>query len=60
MEGTIDGDALRASLAQLMGADPAQLIKEDLRRLKQLAEVGEIATIDGQSSGRTLTRTAKA
>ena len=49
-----------ASLAQLMGAEPGQLIKEDLRRLKQLAEAGEIATIDGQSSGRILANTAKA
>ena len=44
-----------ASLAQFLGAEPALLIKEDLRRLKQLAEAGEIATIDGQSSGRSLT-----
>jgi uncharacterized membrane protein len=49
-----------ASLAQLLGVDPGQLIKEDLRRLKQLAEAGEIATIDGQTSGRTLAITAKA
>lgn len=49
-----------ASLAQLLGAEPSQLIKEDLRRLKQLAESGEIATIDGQTSGRTLAGAAKA
>lgn len=41
-----------ASLAQLIGSEPAQLIKEDLRRLKQVMEAGEIATIDGQTSGR--------
>jgi uncharacterized membrane protein len=41
-----------ASLVQLLGAEPAQLIKEDLRRLKQIMEAGEIATIDGQTSGR--------
>jgi uncharacterized membrane protein len=41
-----------ASLVQLFGAEPAQLIKEDLRRFKQIMEVGEIATIDGQTSGR--------
>lgn len=41
-----------ATLAQLLGAEPAQLIKEDLRRLKQIMEAGEIATIDGQTSGR--------
>jgi uncharacterized membrane protein len=49
-----------AGLAELLGAEPSQLIKEDLRRLKQLAEAGEIATIDGQTSGRTLATTAKA
>jgi uncharacterized membrane protein len=43
---------LGASIAHLLGADPAQLIKEDLRRLKQIMEAGEIATIDGQTSGR--------
>jgi uncharacterized membrane protein len=41
-----------AALVQLLGAEPAQLIKEDLRRLKQIMEAGEIATIDGQTSGR--------
>lgn len=43
---------LGASVAKLLGAEPAQLIKEDLRRLKQMMEAGEIATIDGQTSGR--------
>ncbi|MFN2579206.1 MAG: SRPBCC family protein [Pyrinomonadaceae bacterium] len=43
---------LGATLAQLLGAEPTQLIKEDLRRLKQIIEAGEIATIDGQTSGR--------
>jgi uncharacterized membrane protein len=43
---------LGATLAQLLGGEPKQLIKEDLRRLKQLMEAGEIATIDGQTSGR--------
>lgn len=43
---------LGASLAQLLGGEPKQLIKEDLRRLKQILETGEIATIDGQTSGR--------
>ena len=38
-------------MAQLLGGEPSQLIKEDLRRLKQMMEAGEIATIDGQTSG---------
>jgi uncharacterized membrane protein len=41
-----------AALSQLLDAEPAQLIKDDLRRLKQIIEAGEIASIDGQSSGR--------
>jgi uncharacterized membrane protein len=41
-----------ATLVQLFGAEPAQLIKEDLRRLKQIMEAGEVATIAGQTSGR--------
>ena len=43
---------LGATLAQLLGTEPLQLIKEDLRRLKQLMEAGEIPTIAGQTSGR--------
>jgi len=43
---------LGATVAQLLGAEPLQLIKEDLRRLKQVLEAGEIATIAGQTSGR--------
>lgn len=41
-----------ATLASLLGSEPSQLIKEDLRRLKQILETGEIATVEGQSSGR--------
>lgn len=41
-----------AAIGHLFGADPAQLIKEDLRRFKQIAETGEVATVKGQSSGR--------
>jgi uncharacterized membrane protein len=42
------------AIGQLFGADPAQLIKEDLRRFKQIAETGQVATVEGQSSGRIL------
>jgi uncharacterized membrane protein len=45
---------LGATLAQLLGTEPSQLIKEDLRRLKQIMEAGEIATIAGQTSGRAI------
>lgn len=42
-----------ASLAALLGSEPRQLIMEDLRRFKQLMEAGEIATVVGQTSGRS-------
>ncbi len=51
--------AIGASLAKLLGAEPQQLIKEDLRRLKQIMEAGEMATIDGQTSGRAANAVAK-
>jgi uncharacterized membrane protein len=50
---------LGATVAQLLGGEPKQLIKEDLRRLKQLMEAGEIATIAGQTSGRAQIEEAK-
>lgn len=40
------------TIAQIFGAEPKQLIKEDLRHLKQIMETGEIATVAGQTSGR--------
>jgi len=36
----------------LLGEEPQVQIEEDLRRFKQLMETGEIATTEGQSSGR--------
>jgi uncharacterized membrane protein len=47
-----------ASFAKLLGAEPAQLIKDDLRRLKQIMEAGELATIAGQPSSRAETAEA--
>ena len=46
------GGAIGAALAKLMGEDPANQIKEDLRRFKQLMETGEISTIEGQPHGK--------
>jgi uncharacterized membrane protein len=39
-------------VAHLLGYDPEALIKRDLQQFKQMMETGEIATIDGQPSGR--------
>jgi uncharacterized membrane protein len=46
------GGRIGAEFLKLLGRDPDRQAGEDLRRLKQLMEVGEIATVEGQSSGR--------
>ncbi len=43
---------LGSVIAKLFGEEPDQQIKEDLARFKELMEVGEIPTTDGQPSGR--------
>jgi uncharacterized membrane protein len=40
-----------AMVAKLFGEEPAQQIEEDLRRFKQVMEVGEVTTTEGQSRG---------
>lgn len=42
---------LGAGIAKLFGEEPRQQVDGDLRRLKQMLEAGEIATIEGQPSG---------
>lgn len=46
------GGKVSALLARLFGQEPGQMIEEDLRRLKQVLETGEIATVEGQPAGR--------
>ncbi|WP_293134411.1 SRPBCC family protein [Microcoleus sp. bin38.metabat.b11b12b14.051] len=46
------GGAIGAGAAKLFGEAPEQQIADDLRRFKQFMEAGEIATTEGQSSGR--------
>jgi len=41
-----------ATVAWLLGHDPAATIREDLRRFKQLMETGEVPTIAGQPRGK--------
>ncbi|HSP36114.1 MAG TPA: SRPBCC family protein [Thermoanaerobaculia bacterium] len=41
-----------ATIARLFGEDPSMQVQEDLRRLKELIETGEVATIRNQPSGR--------
>ena len=41
-----------ATVAWLLGHEPSQTIREDLRRFKQLMEAGEFPTTKGQPKGR--------
>jgi uncharacterized membrane protein len=45
--------AAAASLVRMLGEEPEEQIREDLRRFKSLVETGEIPTTGGQSSART-------
>jgi uncharacterized membrane protein len=46
------GEKLVDWLGWLFGHSPKQVVREDLRRFKQLMEAGEIASVEGQPSGR--------
>lgn len=46
------GGKFGAIMAGLLGREPRQTLREDLRRLKMLVETGEIATTEGQPAGR--------
>lgn len=41
--------------AKLFGEEASQQVQDDLRLFKQLMETGEVATIEGQTSGRAAT-----
>jgi uncharacterized membrane protein len=44
--------ALGAAVAKLLGENPEWLVKDNLRRFKQVMETGEIITTEGQPAGR--------
>src|SRR5687768_441628 len=46
------GGKAAALFAKLFGQEPGQLVEQNLKRLKQLIETGEIPTTEGQPSGR--------
>lgn len=52
MEYNPSGGVVTAAIAKLFGEEPEQQIGDALRYFKQLMETGEIATTEGQSSGR--------
>jgi uncharacterized membrane protein len=43
--------SIGTATARILGEEPQRQVEEDLRRFKQLAETGEIATTAGQPSG---------
>ena len=45
---------LGATVAWLLGQEPSQTIREDLRRFKQLMETGEIADHRGPAARQTI------
>ena len=45
------GGKVGAAIAKLLGRDVATEIREDLRRLKQLVETGEVPRTEGQAKG---------
>ena len=46
------GDSIMSWVSSFFGEAAESTIREDLRRFKQLLETGEIATIEGQPTGR--------
>jgi uncharacterized membrane protein len=46
------GGKAGAAVAWMLGHEPSQTILEDLRRLKQIMEAGEVPTTKGQSRGK--------
>jgi uncharacterized membrane protein len=48
-----------ALVAKLMGEEPAIQLEQDLHRLKQMMEAGEVPTTEGQPHGRNRKRMLK-
>jgi uncharacterized membrane protein len=51
MEFYAPGGRIARALASFLGGDPEQQVRESLRRIKQLLEVGEVPTTEGQPHG---------
>jgi uncharacterized membrane protein len=52
MEYSVPGGRFSAAIAKLFGREPEQQVADDLRRLKQVLEAGEIARSGGSASYR--------
>ena len=53
MEYSLPGGGLTSAIAKLLGEEPEQQVREDLRHFKMLMEAGEIATTEGQPTGHS-------
>jgi uncharacterized membrane protein len=56
MEYDLPGGAVLATLAKMVGGDPKAMAKDDLRRLKQVMETGEVVRSEGSPEGQLTTR----
>lgn len=56
MEYTVPGRALGAAVAKMVGEHPDQQIRDDLRRLKQVMETGEVVRSEGSPEGPRASR----
>jgi len=52
LEYRVPGGRLGSALLKAVGEEPSQQLQGDLRRFKQIMEAGEVATVEGQPSGR--------
>jgi uncharacterized membrane protein len=52
LEYDAPGGSAGVLVARLFGEEPDLQVREDLRRFKQIMEAGEVATTEGQPSGR--------
>lgn len=55
----VPGGALSTTLAKVLGEDPIQQVKDDLRRFKQVMETGEVVRSEGSPEGQNARRHLK-
>jgi uncharacterized membrane protein len=53
MEYSPPGGPIAAAASRLLNKITSQSMKEDMRRFKEVMEAGEVATVEGQPSGRS-------
>jgi uncharacterized membrane protein len=51
LDYSVPGGAVASSAAKLLGEDPEQQVRDDLRRFKQAVETGEVPVSDGSPQG---------